>query len=111
MQTITYYCDLCNAKIIYGRKRLLQIADIADDDDDEDTMEQIIHSDSYDLCPSCAKALKDWIDNRGMSECGFERDAYLLDEVFLPYLVDNGGTTLFEAYQSGRLALGSGANS
>lgn len=66
MQTITYYCDLCNAKIIYGRKRLLQIADIVDDDGEEDTMEQIIHSDSYDLCPSCEKALKDWIDNRGM---------------------------------------------
>lgn len=66
MQTITYYCDLCNAKIIYGRKRLLLIADIDDDDDKEDIMEQIIHSGSYDLCPSCAKALKDWIDNRGM---------------------------------------------
>lgn len=65
MQTITHYCDLCNAKIIYGKKRLL-IADIDDDDDEEDIMEQIIHSDSYDLCPSCAKALKDWIYNRGM---------------------------------------------
>ena len=65
MQTITYYCDLCNAKIIYGKKYLL-IADIVDDDGEEDIMEQIIHSDSYDLCPSCAKALKDWIDNRGM---------------------------------------------
>lgn len=65
MQTITYYCDLCNAKIIYGKKHLL-IADIADDDGEEDIMEQIIHSDGYDLCPSCAKALKDWIDNRGM---------------------------------------------
>ena len=66
MQTINYYCDLCNAKIIYGRKRLLLIVDIDDDGGEEDIMEQIIHSDSYDLCPSCAKALKDWIDNRGM---------------------------------------------
>lgn len=38
MQTITYYCDLCNAKIIYGKKHLL-IADIADDDGEEDIME------------------------------------------------------------------------
>lgn len=66
MQTINYYCDLCNTKIIYGRKRLLLIVNIDDDGDEEDIMEQIIHSDSYDLCPSCAKALKDWIDNRGM---------------------------------------------
>ena len=66
MQTINYYCDLCNAKIIYGRKRLLLIVDIDDDGGEEDIMEQIIHSDGYDLCPSCAKALKDWIDNRGM---------------------------------------------
>lgn len=56
MQTINYYCDLCNAKIIYGRKRLLLIVDIDDDGGEED----------IDLCPSCAKALKDWIDNRGM---------------------------------------------
>lgn len=28
-----------------------------------------------------------------------------MDEVFLPYLTDNSGATLFEVYQSGRLTL------
>lgn len=28
-----------------------------------------------------------------------------MEEVFLPYLTDNSGATLFEVYQSGRLAL------
>lgn len=59
MQTITCYCDLCNAKIFYGRQRLVLIDDVDNDDNEIDTI-------GYDLCPPCAKALKDWIDNRGM---------------------------------------------
>ena len=31
-----------------------------------------------------------------------------LDEVFLPYLTDNRGQTLYQLYQGGQLALGSG---
>ena len=51
---------------------------------------------------------RDWVmAQMALIEAGMVQ----LDEVFLPYLVDNSGVTLFEAYQSGRLALGSGANS
>lgn len=31
-----------------------------------------------------------------------------VDEVFLPYMVDRQGQTVYGLYQSGRLALGSG---
>lgn len=31
------------------------------------------------------------------------------DQIFLPYMADRNGTTLYEAYSSGRLSLGSGA--
>lgn len=52
--------------------------------------------------------VRDWVmAQMALIEAGMVQ----LDEVFLPYLVDNSGVTLFEAYQSGRLALGSGANS
>ena len=52
--------------------------------------------------------VRDWVmAQMALIEAGMVQ----LDEVFLPYMVDNSGTTLFEAYQSGRVALGNGANS
>ena len=52
--------------------------------------------------------VRDWVmAQMALIEAGMVQ----LDEVFLPYLVDKSGVTLFEAYQSGHLALGNGANS
>lgn len=49
--------------------------------------------------------VRDWVMAQiALIEAGMVQ----LDEVFLPYLVDNSGTTLFEAYQNGRLTLGNG---
>ena len=47
--------------------------------------------------------VRDWImAQMAIIEAGMVQ----LDEVFLPYLVDSNGTTLYQAYLSGQLALG-----
>ena len=49
--------------------------------------------------------VRDWIlAQMAIIEAGMAQ----IDEVFLPYLTDRSGRTLFQAYQSGRLALGDG---
>lgn len=45
---------------------------------------------------------------RGLGEIQGALAAHGVSKIMVEY---DGGTTLFEAYQSGRLALGSGANS
>lgn len=49
--------------------------------------------------------VRDWV----MAQMAFiEAGNVQMDEVFLPYLTDKSGQTLFQAYQSGQLLLGSG---
>ena len=49
--------------------------------------------------------LRDWVlAQMAIIEAGMAQ----LDEVFLPYLTDGRGRTLYSLYQSGRLSLGEG---
>lgn len=49
--------------------------------------------------------VRDWI----MAQMAIiEAGQVQMEEVFLPYLTDRSGQTLYQLYQSGRLALGSG---
>lgn len=49
--------------------------------------------------------VRDWI----MAQMAIiEAGQVQMDEVFLPYLTDRNGRTLYQAYQEGQLALGSG---
>lgn len=38
----------------------------------------------------------------------YEKKSVPVDEVFLPYLTDGRGRTLYQVYQNGQLLLGSG---
>lgn len=49
--------------------------------------------------------VRDWV----LAQMAFiEAGNVQMDEVFLPYLTDRAGNTLFQAYQSGQLLLGEG---
>lgn len=49
--------------------------------------------------------IRDWVlAQMAIIEAGMAQ----MDEVFLPYLTDHAGKTLYQVYQSGQLALGSG---
>lgn len=52
--------------------------------------------------------LRDWVmAQMAIIECGMVQ----IDEVFLPYLTDGHGSTLYRLYQAGQLALGTSSSS
>lgn len=53
------------------------------------------------------RIVKDWID----AQMAFiESEQAAMDEVFLPYMTDRKGNTLYETFQAGQLALGGGGD-
>lgn len=48
------------------------------------------------------RIVKDWVEAQMAI---LESEQVQMDEVFLPYMVNNRGQTIFEVYQSGQLLL------
>jgi hypothetical protein len=66
---------------------------------------QKIKADREQAAKTAWKNLQDWVlAQMAIIEAGMAQ----LDEVFLPYLTDGRGRTLYSLYQSGQLALGEG---
>lgn len=67
---------------------------------------QHIKSDKEQATRCAWRNIRDWV----MAQMAFiEAGNVQLEEVFLPYMTDGRGNTLYGLYQSGRLALGSTA--
>lgn len=52
------------------------------------------------------RIVKDWVEAQMAI---LESEMVQMDEIFLPYMLNNSGQTLFEAYRNNQLALGGGA--
>ena len=53
------------------------------------------------------RIIKDWIEAQMAI---LESEMVQLDEIFLPYMVNDKGQTLFECYQNNQLAIGGGGD-
>lgn len=53
------------------------------------------------------RIVKDWVEAQMAI---LESEMVQMDEIFLPYMVDNNGQTLFQAYRSNQLMLGGNVN-
>lgn len=53
------------------------------------------------------RIVKDWVEAQMAI---LESEMVQMDEIFLPYMIDNTGKTLFEAYRSNQLALTGGVS-
>ncbi len=51
------------------------------------------------------RIVKDWVEAQMAI---LESEMVQMDEIFLPYMVDNSGQTLFQAYRDNQLMLGGG---
>ena len=54
------------------------------------------------------RIVKDWVEAQMAI---LESEMVQMDEIFLPYMLNNTGQTVFEAYRNNQLALGGGASS
>lgn len=63
---------------------------------------------SYDQAERVAwRIVRDWID----AQMAFlESEQVAFDEIFLPYMVDNSGQTMYQAFVQNLLSAGSGGN-
>lgn len=52
------------------------------------------------------RIVKDWVEAQMAI---LESEMVQMDEIFLPYMVNNNGQTLFEAYRNNQLMLGEGS--
>ena len=52
------------------------------------------------------RIVKDWVEAQMAI---LESEMVQMDEIFLPYMVDNNGQTFFEAYRNNQLMLGEGS--
>lgn len=53
------------------------------------------------------RIVKDWVEAQMAI---LESEMVQMDEIFLPYMLNNSGQTVFEAYRNNQLALGGGAS-
>lgn len=53
------------------------------------------------------RIVKDWVEAQMAI---LESEMVQMDEIFLPYMIDNTGKTLFEAYRDNQLALNGGVS-
>ena len=53
------------------------------------------------------RIVKDWVEAQMAI---LESEMVQMDEIFLPYMIDNTGKTLFEAYRNNQLALTGGVS-
>ena len=53
------------------------------------------------------RIVKDWVEAQMAI---LESEMVQMDEIFLPYMIDNTGKTLFEAYRNNQLALNGGVS-